>query len=198
LNATSVLIIDPALNSTSFITGISTFSSKWYGGVRATLTTNKIYGAPHHITSILQIDTSTDTADFTSLTTTAMGVKWSGGVLAPNGKIYFVPLNHISVCIVDPDRGTADTTTITNLGTSANKWNGGVLARNGKLYFAGQIATTHLVIDPATNTTQGITRLISGANATTGGAVLAPNGKIYVIPMRARFIEIIDPETNTV
>ena len=60
--------------------------------------------------------------------------KWSGGVLAPNGKIYFAPLNSTKILQLDPTTNT--TTLIGSVYEGADQWYGGVLAPNGKIYFA--------------------------------------------------------------
>ena len=71
------------------------------------------------------------TSTITGLTGT---VKWAGGVLAPNGKIYCIPYDSTVVAIIDPVLNTVDTTSITGLSTASGKWSSGVLAPNGKIY----------------------------------------------------------------
>jgi hypothetical protein len=61
------------------------------------------------------------------------GNKWSGGILAPNGKIYGIPTTSESVLIIDPETDEANITDISGL-SGGNKWRGGVLAPNGKIY----------------------------------------------------------------
>ena len=137
-----------------------------------------------------------DTADTSSIAGLGGTLKWIGGVLAPNGKIYGIPYSSTSVLIIDPVANTANTTAITGLG-SGNKWLGGVLAPNGKIYGMPLDASSVLIIDPVTNTanTTTITGL-SGLGKWNGG-VLAPNGKIYGIPYSSPSVLIIDPVTNT-
>ena len=84
-------------------------------------------------TSVLIIDPVTNTANTTAITGLSGSVKWVGGVLAPNGKIYGIPRDASSVLIIDPVTNTANTTTITGL-SGTIKWYGGVLAPNGKIY----------------------------------------------------------------
>ena len=138
-------------------------------------------------------------ADIASITGIANSLKWAGGVLAPNGKIYAIPRQSDIVAIINPTTNTIDLSSITGLTTTANKWVGGVLAPNGKIYAIPSDATSVLIIDPATDTAD--TTTISGLSAATGkwsGGVLAPNGKIYSIPGSADHVLIIDPTTNTV
>ena len=55
--------------------------------------------------------------------------KWSGGVLAPNGKIYGVPFSSTQVLEIDP---VSQTTNLFGSLEGGTKWVGGVLAPNGK------------------------------------------------------------------
>ena len=69
-------------------------------------------------------------------TTTLFGslsgsVKWVGGVLAPNGKIYGIPANSTQIVEIDP---VAQTTALFGSLAGGDKWIGGVLALNGKIY----------------------------------------------------------------
>ena len=59
-------------------------------------------------------------------------LKYSGGVLAPNGKIYCIPFLADTILVIDPIQST--TTTFASPLTTSNKWGGGVLAENGKIY----------------------------------------------------------------
>ena len=65
------------------------------------------------------------------------GNKWSGGVLAPNGKIYFIPFNASQILMFDPLTNSISLVGNTYIGS--NKWNGGVLAPNGKIYFTPHV-----------------------------------------------------------
>ena len=85
-------------------------------------------------TQSLQIDS------FGSLSGT---IKWYGGVLAPNGKIYGIPYNATTILEIDPVSKT--TTTFGSL-SGTIKWYGGVLAPNGKIYGIPFNATTILEI----------------------------------------------------
>lgn len=138
-------------------------------------------------------------ADTTSITGIANTLKWSGGVLAPNGKIYAIPRQSDVVAIINPATNTIDQTTITGLTTTPNKWVGGVLAPNGKIYGIPSASTSVLIIDPAIDTAD--TATITGLTGTTKwfGGVLAPNGKIYGMPHNVAIgnLLIVDPETNT-
>ena len=118
------------------------------------------------------------------------GPKWSGGVLAPNGKIYGIPSSASQVLVIDPVGLT--TSTFGSLGSDVNKWQGGVLAPNGKIYGIPFGASSVLEIDPV-----GLTTSSFGSLGNSGGkwaeGVLAPNGKIYGIPFGASSVLEIDP-----
>ena len=58
--------------------------------------------------------------------------KWSGGVLAPNGKIYGIPNN--SNLIIEITTDTYGISLINTNKTNTEKWKGGVLANNGFIY----------------------------------------------------------------
>ncbi len=117
-----------------------------------------------------------------SQTTTLFGslsgtVKWQGGVLAPDGKIYGIPYNSTQVLEIDP---VAKTTTLFGSLSGTAKWQGGVLAPNGKIYGIPFSSTQVLEIDPIAKTTT-LFGSLSGTVKWQGG-VLAPDGKIYGIP----------------
>jgi len=102
--------------------------------------------------------------------------KWSGGVLAPNGKIYTIPWSSTQVLEIDPE--THELTLFGSL-SGDYKWVGGVLAPNGKIYGIPYFSAKVLEIDPET---QNTTLLFDSLSKIWSGGVLAPNGKIYGIP----------------
>ncbi len=114
-------------------------------------------------------------------------IKLTGGVLAPNGKIYGIPFQATTVLEIDPV-----TKTTTEFGSLAGtyKWWGGVLAPNGKIYGIPCDSKTVLEIDPVTKTTTEFGSL-AGTFKWQGG-VLAPNGKIYGIPSLSTTVLEID------
>ena len=85
-------------------------------------------------------------ADTTTITGLTGTVKWYGGVLGPDGKIYGIPCNSTSVLIIDPVAKTADTTTIAGLSADTDKWFGGVLGPDGKIYGIPYNSTSVLII----------------------------------------------------
>jgi len=131
--------------------------------------------------------------------------KWQGGVLGPNGKIYFIPGSSPSVAILDTKTNTLDTSTITGITGAGLKWFGGILANNDKIYCIpdDRLNTDNvLIIDPKTNTADittitGIKSLPRGPSGWKSGC-LHPNGKIYCAPYDSTTVLVIDPATNTV
>jgi hypothetical protein len=112
-----------------------------------------------------------NTADTTIIAELTGSVKWTGGVLAPNGKIYGIPRTQTSVLIIDPVTNNANTTAITGL-TGSNKWFGGVLAPNGKIYGIPWNSTSVLIIDPVTNTANTTAMTGFSGSQKWGGGVL--------------------------
>ena len=59
---------------------------------------------PLKITGVTDVSFAPQVSTFGSLTGS---LKWLGGVLAPNGKIYGIPYNSTTVLEIDPVAGTA-------------------------------------------------------------------------------------------
>ena len=118
----------------------------------------------------------------------------AGGVLAPNGKIYFTPYASTLGRIVDPSNNSVTTYAAAPLGGIAAFF-GGVLAPNGKIYFVPLNATIGLIVDPSNNsiTTYGS---FLGNSAFQSG-VLAPNGKIYLSPLNSTIGMFVDTSNNS-
>lgn len=120
--------------------------------------------------------------------------KWTGGVLAANGKIYGMPRSAGTVLEIDPD-----TRTLLQFGSIAglNQYTGGVLAQNGKIYGIPYNATSVLEIDPIARTAVQF-GTVSGATGKWEGGVLASNGKIYAMPSSVTTVLEIDPINRVV
>jgi hypothetical protein len=123
--------------------------------------------------------------------------KWSGGVLAPNGKIYGIPYSSDAVLVIDTVAKTTDVSSMSGMLTSS-KWAGGVLASNGRIYAIPFNAPNVLVINPMNNTVDATAMTGLAGSYKWRDGVLIPNGKIYGIPFNANSVLIIDPVTNTV
>lgn len=182
-NTTNVLVIDSV-----FLTAVPTSFSVptpvaagnyWLGGVY--VGGGRIICSPYDAESILSLDTNTSTSAVYGSLTTSAG-KWSGCVLAPNGKVYFIPFNSTVVMIFTPATNTVDTTTITGI-AGASKYMGGVLGPDNKIYCVPYNATNVMIIDTATDTVDIAT--ISGLSASTAkwaGGILTPNNDIICMP----------------
>ena len=122
---------------------------------------------------------------------------WTGGVLAPNGNIYFSPYFTTNILVLNPTTGV--TSTLTGGATySAAGWWGGVLAPNGNIYHCPYYAKNFLVLNPTTGDTSNLplsAGITLGDGAFNGG-VLAPNGNIYFAPTNAAFILALNPTTG--
>jgi len=119
---------------------------------------------------------------------------WIGGVLAPNGNIYFTPFFANNILVLNPTTGVTSNLTGGATYISAG-WAKGLLAPNGNIYFAPNAASNILVLNPTTGVTSNLT---GGANYAGGyaGGVLAPNGNIYFPPVGAANILVLNPTTG--
>ena len=119
--------------------------------------------------------------------------KYVGGVLAPNGKIYFIAYGSTAVRVYDPDTGSSYTI---GSATIASAFIGGVLAPNGKVYGIPSNSSVVMEIDPSNDTIASFGALGATAGKWWGG-VLAHDGKIYCAPNAAGNILVIDPVART-
>jgi hypothetical protein len=110
-----ILIIDPARNEVELVPHQSPYLpedvDKWAGGVLGP--DGRVYGVPRNYHSVLVVD-PTEAAVDPEIDPGGISLeeelgaarfdedKWTGGVLAPNGKIYCVPNEADSVLIIDP------------------------------------------------------------------------------------------------
>lgn len=88
--------------------------------------------------------------------------KFAGGILAPNGNIYFIPYNIDRPYVIHTRKGTLNTYFGTTI-SGSTRYEGGVLAPNGKIYCSPGTNNNILVISPAptTNTNFGLATLLS-------------------------------------
>eukprot|EP00043_Microstomoeca_roanoka_P000679 m.28505 g.28505 ORF g.28505 m.28505 type:complete len:408 (-) comp10453_c0_seq2:644-1867(-) len=205
-SSTSVLIVDPISNTTDISTlhGLPAQGYKWIGGVL--VDSGKIYAIPCSSAAVLIIDPDLHTVDMTSVPLITIedgladgALRWAGGVLAKNGKIYCIPFYSSAVLIIDPVTNTVDTTSLVGLPSTSSKWNHGVLAENGRIYAFPRDFSAVLIIDPSSNSTDftSISNIPSVSNSWSDG-VLAGNGKVYMIPYSSSTVLILDPSTNAI
>jgi len=137
---------------------------------------------PYDISNVLIITTTTDVSNISTFTGFDGSAKWSGGVLAQNGRIYGVPYDASGVLILDVSSGNSATRTrITGLEGSA-KWSGGVLGTNGNIYCMPYDSSSCLIINPLTDTSNNTSITGLTGSAKWFGGVLAPNSRIYGMP----------------
>lgn len=145
---------------------------------------NAIYVAPYSCDHLLKIDTVANTASKV-LTGQSFSAAYKGGVLAPNGKIYFIASMATNIGIYDPVGNTIDTTTIAGLNSATRPLYGkGILAPDGKIYCSPDKADHVLVINPTDNTKD--TTTFAGYDSTVSGkfsgTVLSEEGNVVLIP----------------
>jgi len=137
-----------------------------------------------------------NTGATTTLSGSNGGVACSGGVLAPNGKVYCTAQSGTSGALeIDPVSGSVTIFGAAQLGL--NYGGSAVLGLNGKIYAVPYAGTTQIAeIDP---TTRGIT--LFGPSLTANnyyGGILAPSGKIYLPGFTTSTILEVDPIAHTV
>jgi len=119
---------------------------------------------------------------------------FTGGVLAPNGKVILVPAYSDYVGIYDPVANTYTTSNAHGEGNGA--FYGGVLAPNGKVILVPNNSDYVGVYDPVANTYTTSNAHGEGDSAFYGG-VLAPNGKVILVPLNSDYVGVYDPVANT-
>ncbi len=103
-NSTHILVIDTTNDSVSTLG--SNLSGTYSGGVFAP--NGKIYSIPRTAENILEIDVTNQTVttllsgDSDLTLSNSMTIKWEGGILATNGKIYTIPYKADRVLEIDP------------------------------------------------------------------------------------------------
>ena len=133
---------------------------------------------------------------------TSGNAKNCGGVLAPNGRIYFIPgAATPAPGYLNPENDVCTTFGNLSLPAGTRKWYGGALAPNGLIYCAPHNSQQLLIINPSNNTLTTLNNY-PGAGTWPGsssfsGAVLAPNGRIYMMGIGSPIVNL-NPNNNTV
>jgi len=178
-------IINTTTNTFSTLAVTGTYSGAVLG------TDGNLYCAPSNLdgTSILKIDTTTNTASYITISAIVTNA-YAGGALAPNGNIYFAPRAASSILKLSPPYSSASTIAIT--GSTAEKYVGAVCGLDGNIYFIPSDEQNVMILNPNTDSID-ITS-ISGLSSDiikyrTG--ILFPDGRIFCIPAHATNIGII-------
>jgi len=121
---------------------------------------------------------------------------FTGGTIAPNGKIYLAPYTATVGYVINPSNNSIGT--FGPIQANANgKYQGSVLAPNGKIYCIPDGNTAVAILDPSNNTVSSIIGPV-GSDKCAGGA-LGSSGKIYCFPTNINnFIFVINPANDTI
>jgi hypothetical protein len=129
-------------------------------------------------------------------------IKWSGGVMAPDGRIFGIPQDEDSVLVIDPADDSM-TTFAHGVQRGGQDWNGGVLGQDGMIYAVpycrnpgglGQV----MRIDPNDNTAIAVGTAVGAQQcANFNKGVLGLNGSLYMIPGSMDRPYKFDPALNT-
>ena len=107
---------------------------------------------------------------------------FSGGVLAPNGHLYFVPCYADYIGFIDTNL-PIEQWRVTAIPTGLKdkwKWRGGVVARNEKIYFVPERADFIGVVNSENNIFTGISHDFKDHDYMNG--CLTPDGDVIFIP----------------
>jgi hypothetical protein len=208
LVANNVGIIDPNTNTIDTTTIPTATGGKYLGGVLAP--NGKIYCIPGSATNVGIIDPVTNTIDTTTISMTrypdlsANLIKFWGGVLATNGKIYCSPRDVTYVGIIDPINNTFDSTSITftriQSGGGTLQYPTGALGSNGNIYFCPFDATSVLRVRPTDNSLNfiNVSSYPSFGNGRWYGAACGPDGNVHLMPYGTNAVVRIDVSTETI
>jgi hypothetical protein len=193
--ARRVIELDPATNTLTEIGSDfgTTSTVRWQGGILHD--DGCIYCGPRNDTQVLKIDPST--GNTTRIGTTYAGVdKFWGGVLAPNGFIYFVPSNGANQ-FLKLNTATSTTSLVGSSYSGSYKFLGCVIGPDDFIYAIpfnfGQVVRLNTFSDSTSNFGSSI----SGLGQFSGGC-LGANNRIYGVPRNGSNILVIDPISRTV
>ena len=120
-----------------------------------------------------------------------------GGVLGPNGVIYYAPYNSSNYLILDTINNTLYAGGVgLTLVSGFNNWVGGALGPDGNIYFAPYIASNVIKFNPVT----GLSSYISApySQFAHAGGVCGPDGNVYFAPYNSGTIRRVNVLAGTV
>ena len=105
-----------------------------------------IYCAAGYAANHIKINPTTREIEYSEHSSGTVGsIKWAGGAVGPNGKLYFVPYGAQSIIEIDPD--TLAVLAVATFTTMAGKWRGMNMTPNGKLYAIPGYAASVVEVD---------------------------------------------------
>jgi len=125
-------------------------------------------------------------------------VKFTGAVLANNGKVIFAPSDADVVGVFDPCDGTFETVDVGAKVTGIRKFSAAALAKDGRVIFAPSHANGVGVFNPTDNSFEVVDISIPGTSQWKFvGAATANNGKVILAPMNAGGVGVFDPSDDS-
>ena len=172
-------------------------SSYSYPATYETRSLTPVSGYANGVSTFTDIDVTSSMGKMVTL-----DWKYWGGVLGPDGLVYFVPYNLDDIGVLDPSTQSftmIDISSTISGGNVNNEYGGGVLGPDGLIYFVPYNADNIGVLDPSTQsfTVIDIASTISEGDGSYFGGVLGPDGLIYFVPYYVPHIGVLDPSTQS-
>jgi DNA-binding beta-propeller fold protein YncE len=182
-----VAVVDPILESVSFVGSLSSPSAIKYGG-GALAPNGKIYACPFLADNVLVIDTSNDSV--TEISRSAIPGTWIGAVRAPDGRIVCIPNGWTTnVLVIDPVTGVLST-----IPKPAGSWATGAVGADGAIYAMPSFSTWGVLRVNLATASSSVIPLPWGRDFL--GTVTAPNGALYGVPRTSDRVLRVDPASG--
>jgi hypothetical protein len=108
---------------------------------------------------------------------TGGGTNYNGGVLLPDGRVFYVPCMSTTARIYDP---VTDSITVpTGAYAGGGAFQGGVLMADGRVYISPYNSTTARIYDPVTDTLTTPAGTFTGGGSNMG-ALLMKDGRVFI------------------
>jgi streptogramin lyase len=145
----------------------------WYN-LKKQIDLNVINGTPHYNNNTRGV-----VSTYSLVYTTTLA--YHGGVLAPDGDVYFIPHSAIRGQFVSPS-GVVSTYSLVY--TTSSAYRGGVLAPNGDIHFVQYNANRGQKVN-SSGVVSTYALIYTTASNNYSGGVLDPNGDIHFVPYTA-------------